>query len=253
MLSMDQGSFKLSARRRRYLAAMGIEIWPTKSGEAPAASALSARAVSQSDQAQPETGDFSSSCLDLKSVSQLNWHDLQRAVSVCTQCDLHLKRTQTVFGVGNTHADLLVVGEAPGATEDQQGQPFVGRAGKLLDAMLAAINFERNQVFIANIVKCRPPDNRDPSGGEAAACRAYLERQIDLIEPKVILAVGRIAAQSLLEIDLPIGKLRGTVHLMPQRGLPLIVTYHPAYLLRSPKDKAKAWQDLKQVSLLVRG
>jgi len=158
---------------------------------------------------------------------------------------LHKTRTQTVFGVGNRNAEWLVIGEAPGAEEDARGEPFVGRAGQLLNSMLRAIGLAREQVFIANILKCRPPGNRDPRPEEAGACRPYLERQIALIAPKIILAVGRIAAQNLLATETPIGRLRGRVHSFGTAARPLVVTYHPAYLLRSPGEKRKAWADLQ--------
>lgn len=168
---------------------------------------------------------------------------LRDAVARCTRCALHESRTQTVFGVGNPAADWMIVGEAPGAEEDRRGEPFVGRAGKLLDEMLRAVGLCRDAVFIANVLKCRPPRNRDPSKAEAAACRSYLEQQIAAVAPRLILVVGRIAAQELLGSNAPVGRLRGSEH--DFNGTPLIVTYHPAYLLRSPVQKAKAWEDLK--------
>jgi DNA polymerase len=165
----------------------------------------------------------------------------------CARCKLHrLGRRQVVFGVGNPDADLMFVGEAPGADEDLQGEPFVGRAGQLLDAMLRAVGRDRrSNVFVANVLKCRPPNNRDPKPEEIACCLPYLERQIAWIEPKLILGVGRIAAQSLLGTDAPIGRLRGRVHRFGASNTPLVVTYHPAYLLRAPAEKRKAWDDLK--------
>ena len=175
------------------------------------------------------------------------WEPLADEVRACTQCGLHAGRTQTVFGVGNRHAELLVVGEAPGAEEDRQGEPFVGRAGQLLNSMLRAMRAPRQTVYIANVLKCRPPGNRDPAPDEVRCCLPYLQRQIDLIAPVLMLAVGRIAAQSLLATDTPIGKLRGAVHRFGTRGTPLIVTYHPAYLLRSPSEKRKSWTDLRFV------
>jgi DNA polymerase len=165
---------------------------------------------------------------------------------------LHASRTQTVFGVGRRDAELLVIGEAPGADEDRQGEPFVGRAGQLLNAMLRAIDYARSDVYIANILKCRPPNNRDPLPTEAATCTPYLEQQIGLVNPRVILAVGRIAAQWLLQSDAPIGRLRGQVFRYGLSGTPLVVTYHPAYLLRSPLAKATAWQDLCVVKELLK-
>ena len=174
-----------------------------------------------------------------------DWQALQQQVAACMQCELHRTRTQTVFGVGNRDADWLIIGEAPGAEEDKRGEPFVGRAGQLLDAMLAAIGLDRTKAYIANILKCRPPDNRDPQADEVACCEPYLQRQIALIQPRIILAVGRIAAQNLLKTDRPLGRLRGRVHSYGAAQTPVIVTYHPAYLLRSPGDKRKAWEDLK--------
>ena len=179
----------------------------------------------------------------------VDWKTLQQQVATCTTCELHQSRTQTVFGIGDHQADLLVIGEAPGEEEDKQGVPFVGPAGQLLDAMLKAIDLNRNKVFIANILKCRPPGNRDPKSVEVEACRSFLLQQIAFIQPKLILAVGRIAAQNLLLTDTAIGKLRGPLHKMPDTDIPVLVTYHPAYLLRAPREKAKAWEDLKQVVL----
>ncbi|MCH8078494.1 MAG: uracil-DNA glycosylase [Proteobacteria bacterium] len=173
------------------------------------------------------------------------WRDLRQRVAKCQQCELHRERTQTVFGVGDHHADWLIIGEAPGAEEDKQGEPFVGRAGKLLNNMLFALGLQREQVFIANILKCRPPKNRDPKPEEVNACSSYLREQIDLIQPKIILAVGRIAAQNLMKTETPIGKMRGQRYQYADTGIPVVVTYHPAYLLRSPREKRKAWQDLQ--------
>ncbi len=176
-------------------------------------------------------------------AASLDWPGLAAAIKTCTLCDLHKTRIQGVPGVGDIHADWLFIGEAPGADEDRVGEPFVGQAGKLLDAMLAALRLKRGEnVYIANVLKSRPPGNRDPKPEEVAACLPYLLRQIELIRPKLIVAVGRIAAQNLLRTDTPIGKLRGRVH--DFHGVPLVVTYHPAYLLRSPADKARAWDDL---------
>ncbi len=178
------------------------------------------------------------------SISSLDWPELKQKVHDCTACKLRAGCTQTVFGVGDEKADWLFVGEGPGADEDAQGEPFVGQAGKLLDNMLAAIKLKRgSNVYIANIVKCRPPDNRTPEADEIATCLPYLQRQIALIKPKLIVALGKTAATSLLGRDATLGSLRGTVH--DYHGTPLIVTYHPAYLLRSPAEKAKAWQDLR--------
>jgi DNA polymerase len=180
------------------------------------------------------------------------WGDLRQRVTKCQQCELHRSRKQTVFGVGDHNADWLIIGEAPGAEEDKQGEPFVGRAGKLLNSMLLACGLQREQVFIANILKCRPPNNRDPKPEEVAACSTYLRQQIDLIQPKIILAVGRIAAQNLLQTETPIGKMRGQKYEYADTGIPVVVTYHPAYLLRSPREKRKSWQDLQMAMRVYR-
>lgn len=174
-----------------------------------------------------------------------DWDKLRRQVAGCTLCDLHKGRTQTVFGVGDVNADWMIIGEAPGRDEDLQGEPFVGRAGKLLNSMLYAIGLKREQVFIANILKCRPPNNRDPRPEEVACCEIYLKKQIAMIKPSIILAVGRIAAQNLLKVDTPIGRMRGNRYEYPGTTIPVVVTYHPAYLLRSPREKRKVWQDLQ--------
>lgn len=187
------------------------------------------RAVSATLQAQP--------------IDSMDWMALREAISKCTACVLHEKRKQAVPGVGDDQADWLFVGEGPGAEEDARGEPFVGQAGKLLDNMLAAIGLKRgNNVYIANVVKCRPPGNRAPSPEEAQACRAFLDRQVALIQPRLIIALGKVAANTLLGRSGTLGSLRKTVH--EYRGIPLIVTYHPAYLLRTLTDKAKAWEDL---------
>ena len=206
-------------QRRAYLDAMGIDVWVQRDAAEPAV---------EEESGAPAEG--------------LGWSELRECVASCTRCELWQSRTNTVFGVGNPDADWLIVGEAPGAEEDRRGEPFVGRAGQLLDQMLIAIGQSRDDVFIANILKCRPPNNRDPKPGEAAACRDYLERQIELIKPRIVLAVGRIAAQNLLGTDEPVGRMRGRQHDLG--GIPLVVTYHPAYLLRSPSQKAKSWSDL---------
>jgi uracil-DNA glycosylase len=176
-----------------------------------------------------------------------HWDSLQLRVKQCIKCELHTSRTQTVFGVGNNHAQLMIIGEAPGFYEDQQGEPFVGRAGQLLNAMLKAIQLERNQVYIANILKCRPPNNRDPLPEEVQACTHFLNQQIDLVQPRLLLAVGRIAAHYLLQTKSSLESLRNKWHDYGDKQIPLIVTYHPAYLLRNPKDKKKAYADLKIV------
>ncbi len=191
--------------------------------------------------------DFSPAAPNRRAVTiaQMDWEELTVAVRECTACGLCASRTQTVFGVGDRLAVWLIIGEAPGADEDRLGEPFVGRAGKLLNPMLLAVGLKREQAYVANILKCRPPENRDPTPVEAAQCRPFLNRQIALIRPRIILAVGRIAAQNLLATDTPIGKLRGQVHRFGPARIPLVVTYHPAYLLRSPREKRKVWDDLR--------
>jgi DNA polymerase len=172
-----------------------------------------------------------------------SWIELKSAVSGCTACGLHASRTQTVFGVGDERADWMIIGEAPGAEEDRLGEPFVGQAGRLLDSMLAAIDLARGKnVYIANVLKCRPPSNRNPQPEEVAQCSPHLRQQIALVQPRLILVMGRFAVQTLLQTDASIASLRGRLH--AYAGVPLIVTYHPAYLLRTLPDKAKAWQDL---------
>jgi DNA polymerase len=218
------------ALRAEYLRTIGIDVWVPRrelvgsdSGliEAPAAQGRDPGWVEQ-------------------------WEALRAEVLSCTRCSLHAGRTQGVVGVGNPQADWMVIGEAPGAEEDRRGEPFVGRAGQLLDAMLRAIGLSREQnVYIANVLKSRPPNNRDPRPEEVAACLPYLRRQIELVRPRLLLAVGRIAAQNLLATAESLSRLRGRVHRFGELNTPLVVTYHPAYLLRNPADKRKAWEDLK--------
>ena len=215
-------------QRRAYLKAMGIDVWLPRDAVDDAAGESLATTQSEDGAAA--------------GAPPADWDELRACVTDCTRCALAGSRTNTVFGVGNPDADWMIIGEAPGAEEDRRGEPFVGRAGKLLDQMLLAIGQSREKVFIANILKCRPPNNRDPKPDEAAACRDYLEQQIALVRPKIVLAVGRIAAQNLLGSDEPVGRMRGRPHELD--GIPLVVTYHPAYLLRSPSQKRKSWSDL---------
>jgi DNA polymerase len=217
--------------RLEYLRALGIDVWEQRRD--------AGRGTRDATEAKAEIQSPTHVESMLVDVSRL-----ESAVKACTLCDLHRTRTQTVFGVGDRQAQWMVVGEAPGADEDAQGEPFVGRAGQLLNSMLKAIGLKREQVFIANVMKCRPPQNRDPTPSEAACCKPYLHRQIELVNPRLILCVGRIAAQNLLETETPIGKLRGKVHALGVQRRPVVVTYHPAYLLRSPGEKRRAWEDL---------
>jgi DNA polymerase len=238
-----------SSRRALFLREMGLSpVWRLRAGQPVverqgpgideparrhATPAVSTRIVG----AGPEPGDRAARILNM------DWQQLKEAVSGCQSCELCKTRTNTVFGVGDEQADWLLVGEAPGAEEDASGVPFVGQAGRLLDNMLASIGLKRGaNVYIANVLKCRPPGNRNPESREVAQCSPHLQRQIELIRPKLILAMGRFAAQALLETDATIGSLRGKLH--RYRGVPLIVSYHPAYLLRTLSEKAKAWEDL---------
>jgi DNA polymerase len=214
------------SRREQYLEALGIDLWRAR-------------------ETAPELAPAPLPAATAELSVEAQWQALQAEVRTCTRCELSRGRTQTVFGVGNPRAELLVIGEAPGAEEDRQGEPFVGRAGQLLNSMLRAIGQPRETVYIANILKCRPPGNRDPKPEESASCRPFLRRQLELLRPRLILAVGRIATQNLLETDTPIARLRGQVHRFGEDATPLIATYHPAYLLRSPGEKRKAWVDLK--------
>jgi DNA polymerase len=207
---------------------MGLQAWSLRSCNAP-----------------PEAGAAPDPPAGAPREGAYDWDQLRARVAACTRCGLAAARTQTVFGVGSLQAKWMVVGEAPGAEEDRAGEPFVGRAGQLLNSMLRAIGLLRDQVYIANILKCRPPNNRDPRPGETAECVPFLERQIALLRPRIMLVVGRIAAQNMLHTEEPLGRLRQRVHAFGADGVPLIVTYHPAYLLRTPADKRKAWEDLK--------
>lgn len=250
----------LDDRRKSVLAAMGIPLWELRrpaTAQVPERPAATTEAdvepqsppVVDLPTAEAATGPMPSP----PDPSTLDWDGLETAVSQCRACSLCETRTQTVFGVGDRQARLMIIGEAPGAEEDRQGEPFVGRAGQLLDAMLAAIGLQREQVYIANILKCRPPSNRDPRAEEVVACSGWLGRQIALVEPELILAVGGVAAKNLLDTDQSVGRLRGRVHRLGEVGVPLRVTYHPAYLLRRPEEKAKAWQDLQAVWRQLQG
>jgi len=224
---------------------MGLTpVWRLRERAATAERALAdAPAASNEQRATGDESRLSEAERRRAAIMRLDWAALKARVASCTDCPLHEKRNKTVFGVGDERAEWVFVGEGPGADEDARGEPFVGQAGKLLDNMLAAIQLKRGEnVFICNVVKCRPPGNRNPERSEALACEPYLHRQIELIKPRLIVALGRIAAANLLATDASIASLRGRIH--RYRGIPLIVTYHPAYLLRNLPDKAKAWADL---------
>jgi uracil-DNA glycosylase len=239
-------SLQLDARRLAMLDAIGIKLFQPAADDVlpvavPQPLARTTQPVAlpaKPSQARPE-------------VELLEWDALAQAVAACRACKLCEGRTNTVFGVGDTNADWLIVGEAPGENEDLKGEPFVGQAGKLLDNMLKALGVGRgNKVYIANVLKCRPPGNRNPQPEEVAQCEPFLRRQVQLLQPKIILAVGRFAVQSLLGTTEAIGKLRGRAH--QYAGVPVVVTYHPAYLLRNLPDKAKAWADLCFAQELLR-
>ena len=222
------------------LEAMEIQAWRRQSAPDVIDAPLAGRAAPVADPAaveSPAAHQPAPQCADLNTLAV--------TVANCRRCGLHETRRQAVFGVGNPDADWMIIGEAPGADEDRQGEPFVGKAGQLLNEMLRAVGFARSDVYIANILKCRPPGNRDPKVDESEACAEYLRRQIELVAPKLILAVGRIAAQNLLQSDEPVGRMRGVVHRLEPSGVPVVVTYHPAYLLRSPEQKRKSWADLR--------
>jgi DNA polymerase len=223
--------------RHRYLEAMGIPVWVRRAPPDQAAEPETPLGPPEQPSARPAPAAAA-----VTGAGKPDWDELEAAVSGCTKCRLHATRTQTVFGVGNRRAQWMFVGEAPGADEDRQGEPFVGRAGQLLNAMLFAAGLKREEVYIANVLKCRPPGNRDPQPDEVEQCEPYLIRQIELIQPKLIVALGRHAAHSLLKTEQPLARLRGQK--LGYHGIPLIVTYHPAYLLRNLVDKRKAWEDL---------
>ncbi|MFO1408552.1 MAG: uracil-DNA glycosylase [Steroidobacteraceae bacterium] len=250
----------MDARRAAYLEALGVDVYVRRELVAPAAAMVpataappsperparsAARAVAASPAASRADPDARAAPPDA-AIEGLGWEPLRATVAECRRCGLCDGRTQTVFGVGDTAARWMFIGEAPGADEDRQGEPFVGRAGQLLTSMIRATGLRREDVYIANVLKCRPPGNRDPHPDEAAACRPYLDRQIELVNPALVVAVGRIAAQTLLGTDTPLARLRGRVHALGAARRPLVVVYHPAYLLRSPGEKRKAWLDLLQ-------
>ncbi|MDB5971449.1 MAG: polymerase [Hydrocarboniphaga sp.] len=278
-----------SARRRQYLKALGIDTFVRRDAvgaeaeplvealapqpapgrtSRPDSSALAAAAATADEpreimprpRARPPASPQPAASITIASTPAVaitvdipkDWAGLREMVRDCPRCKLCATRTQTVFGVGAENAPLLVVGEGPGADEDAQGEPFVGRAGQLLDQMLKAIGRSRtDNTYIANVVKCRPPGNRDPEADEVEACRPYLDRQIELIKPRLIVGLGRTAAQRLLHTDEPLSRLRGPLHEYGPTKTPVFITYHPAYLLRSPREKAKSWQDLKRIHQLL--
>ncbi|NKB46773.1 MAG: uracil-DNA glycosylase [Legionellales bacterium] len=240
-----------------YLAQLGVSVWQPRETD----TALEGESTVAVMEQTPELAPSPTSCADQLPPNQASadldssmpdWEALSQQVANCQRCPLSQSRTRPVFGVGHRHADLMIVGEAPGYHEDQQGEPFVGRAGQLLNAMLASIGLQREQIYIANILKCRPPNNRDPQSMEVAQCTPYLNRQIQLLQPKLLLTVGRFAAHFLLDTKQSLSRLRNQIHRYGDQQTPLIVSYHPAYLLRNPKDKGKSYQDLLQVMKLLK-
>ena len=224
-----------NATRLQYLEAMGIDVWVSRTS----AQVEEIQPVAEMDSPVEEQVENTGGSV------QDSWSVLQEEVVKCQRCDLHHTRTQTqtVFGTGDINADWMLIGEAPGQDEELEGKPFVGLTGTLLTEMIRAIGLQRDEVYIANVLKCRPPDDRDPRVEEITTCKNFLQRQIELVQPKIILAVGRVAAQTILETKQPLSKLRGIVHQL--ESIPLVVVYHPAYLLRSLPEKRKAWQDLQ--------
>jgi uracil-DNA glycosylase family 4 len=235
--------------RQYYLTRLGVARWLPRDSVDDGSSPLQTQAALPSDVSCAPVATVHSGVTD--GDVDAAWESLRQQVQTCTRCPLSQSRTQAVFGVGNRQAGLMIVGEAPGYHEDRQGEPFVGRAGQLLTAMLASIGLSREQVFIANVLKCRPPNTRDPQAAEVAECTPYLNRQIELVQPRLLLALGRFAAHCLLDSAQSLSRLRDQAHHYGERQTPLIVSYHPAYLLRNPKDKGKSYQDLRQVAQLL--
>ena len=265
----------LTARQQHCLQAIGVRGWCARAdtGSIPSAAEIAAAEVdvepaSEVADLQPANVEVTQSRSEPAVIEKVeapvpaakkidisaldSWDSIITAIQQCSACELSQNCTQKVPGIGARQADLLIVGEGPGHDEDLRGEPFVGRSGQLLDRMLAAIGIAREQVYITNIVKCRPPNNRDPKPEEAQQCRAYLDAQISQLQPKLILAVGRVSAHHLLDSKLPVGKLIQQMHQLPGTDIPLKVTYHPAYLLRTPSAKAVAWQDLKLLHRMLR-
>jgi DNA polymerase len=249
------------ARRLQYLAAMGVSVWRLRSaevaadGKQPGAEPLNRDLAAQEASAQTAVPAPSANA---NTVDGMDWPTLEASVAGCRACRLCERRNNTVFGVGDPNAELMLIGEGPGHDEDMRGEPFVGRAGQLLNRMLTAMELDREQVYIANVVKCRPPNNRNPNPDEASACRAFLARQIALVRPRLLVSLGGVSASNLLETTESVERLRGRVHAYrPTDGsepTPLIVTYHPSYYLRphSTADKAKGWQDLQRIMRRLR-
>jgi uracil-DNA glycosylase len=249
---------ELQSSQKAYLKAMGIELWRERRSPAaevfPANENTSAvkQAVSESGESAVEDKPTTrmpqaTEAVTTPLVSTLSWQDLRTTVAACQQCELADGRTKTVFGTGSQQASLMLISDAPDDAEDRSGEPFTGESGQLLSAMLKAIGFNRNQVYITNITKCKTPGNREPSAVESEHCLPYLKRQIELLQPSLILALGLTAAQRLLNTPSTLNRLRGQLHYVENINSPVVVSYHPAYLLRAPNEKRKAWEDLKMI------
>ena len=238
MSDHEQAPLLLDQRRRQILNTMGIHCWVRRDLPEDQHDEVISEQGQRQESQQPLSGQF-------MPHPPAGWEPLQLAVSNCSKCSLCQSRQNTVFGTGDQNARVMVIGEAPGEEEDRQGLPFVGRAGLLLNQMLLATGLSRETVYIANILKCRPPGNRNPDPEEVKACHDYLQQQIDLVQPEVILATGGVSAKNLLQSDEAVGRLRGKMHYYGESKIPLLVTYHPSYLLRKPGEKARSWQDLQ--------
>ena len=237
---------RLDDRQIDILRKMRIDIWQLR--EPPGSSEADGGAPGP----DPGSEAVAGSGQDARPGGTDSMAEIARQVSQCRQCPLHATRTHTVPGAGSMQAEWMFVGEAPGQNEDEQGLPFVGRAGQLLDSMIVALKMQREEVFVTNVLKCRPPGNRDPEPGEVVECEPYLHRQLKIIRPKIIVGLGRISAQALLKTNAPLRQLRGTVYHYGEYNTPLVITYHPAYLLRNPRQKASVWEDLRLARSLVK-
>ncbi len=264
----------MNQQQHRYLTAMGITVWQYRATQtilnAKAAGtselrtntergAMKPSAIDELDASftsskpkKPQTAPIFPPVTSIIDCSTMDWSSLETSISQCQQCSLAQSRTQTVFGVGSQNAQLMVIGGTPNDDDDRQGRPFIGSAGQLLNNMLMAIDIPLHTTYITNLVKCRPPNNRDPSNNELHQCNQYIHRQIQLVKPKLILVVGRVAAQTLLQANKSLSQLRGTIHTLETHDIPVIATYHPSYLLRQTSGKRKTWEDLKKVSILLK-
>jgi uracil-DNA glycosylase len=248
----------LTARQQHCLKGLGITRWTQRSSgnttpdELPITEeAVISQAQTTAEEIKPPSIPSPIKELSKQAFNLDDWSAIENAIQACQNCVLAQSCTRKVPGKGNQQADIMIIGEAPGHDEDLQGKPFVGRAGQLLDRMLQAIDIDPQQVYITNILKCRPPNNRDPKVEETKSCYQFLQAQIQQLKPRVIFAVGRISAQTLLQDQSPLGRLRNQQYTLPGTDIPMLVTYHPAYLLRNPAEKAKVWQDLKSLKRLL--